>query len=263
MKVLLDKGVLSRSQSDESFINELLSSEDATKFIKYVIKSYTKSPEKFMLFNRIEYEELMHIGRIGLYKGIVASDLAMDEKEIQRYLYLRVQGEVREVSRSNDSNQVSVSQRIRSLYPKYLKFHQNFYENYFYDPGIREVMNEFDINEEDAYDLIYGMQASISHDAELKEGSVTTLLDLIPRTNRSVEDQVIRKMVLEEKLALLGLKERRVIEMKYLDEYNNTEIAKVLGCANSMVTKYLKKAFSVLGIDPVKVPQRQSRHLRV
>lgn len=245
MKQLLNVTILEQAKREEIRMNDLLSSEDTTKFIKYVIKTYVKSPAKFMLYNRVEFSELMHLGTIGLYKGIKDLDLTKNEKEIQRYLYLRVQGEIREVARSNNSNQIVVSQRIRGLYTKYLQYHTGFYSTNYRDPTIKEVMSQFSISEEDAYDLVYGLQAVISDTAEA-DGQLS-LLDILGtkyfNINSGVETQVINKLILEEKLCLLKGKERRVLELKYLLGYKNSEIARLISCSNAMVTKHLANAF--------------------
>ena len=245
---LTNKELLHRAKNEPLFLNDFIKSEQAFKFIKYVIKTYTKSPEKFMQFNRIEYEELMHLGEIGLFKGIMDASLDKDEKEIQRYLYLRIQGELREVARSNSSNSISVSQRIRGMYPSYLKFQNEFFTDNHRDPTIEETMKEFGIGKEDAYDLVYGMQAVISDEVETSSG-IVSILDIMQAryfAKGSLEQKVITKMALEEKLARLNKKERTVINMKYFLGYNNSEIAKHIGCANSMVAKYLKTSFAKL-----------------
>jgi len=251
MNLLLDKETLENAQNDEMCMNAVLESKDAIKFIKYVLKSYTKSPAKFMLFNRIEYQDLMQLGSIGLYRGIMQADLSKDPKEIQRFLYIKILIELREVARSNDSNQMTVSQRIRGLYHKYLKYHNEFFIEHCRDPKIEEVMEEFSLNEADAYDLVYGMQATISDTVEVAGGSVS-LMEILQvkyfNTAKSVEQQVIDRMVLEEKLCMLKDKERTVIEMKYLMGYNNSEIARFISCGNTMVGKHLTNAFKTLGV---------------
>lgn len=248
-QMLLNIEILKSAQINEDAMNSILSSADAKKFIKHVIKTYTKSPAKFMLFNRVEYEDLMQLGNIGLYKGILDVDLSKNPKEVQRYLYLRIQGEVREVARSNGSNQITISQRIRGLYHKYLKFHNEFFIDNQKDPSIEEVMEHFSLNEADAYDLVYGMQATISDTVEVAGGSVS-LIEILQtkyfNLDVSVENQVINRMILEERLCVLKGKERRVIELKYFSGYNNSEIARILPCSSSTITVYLRNAFETM-----------------
>lgn len=248
-KILLNKELLHKSKSNENVMNELVISEDAEKFIKYVIKTYTNSPVKFMLFNQVEFDDLMQLGRIGLFKGIKDSDLDKTTNELQRYFYLRILAELREVARSNSSNNIVISQRIRGMYSTYLKFHNDFFTKNYCDPSIKEVMLEFSINKEDAYDLVYGMQSTISDTVETKSGSIN-LMDILSVRyfdfTKSVEQKVINRLILEEKLSLLKNKERKVLELKYLFGYKNSEIARRLGCANSMINKHLNNAFKRL-----------------
>lgn len=248
--ILTNKDILRKAKQNEQHLNDLINSEQASKYIKYVIKTYTKSPAKFMAFNQVEFEDLMQLGRIGLYRGIQDLDVTKSENEIKRYLYQRIQGEVRSVARSNSSNNLVINQRIRGIYPKYLKYQQAFYLENFRDPTIEETMQHFNLSKDDTYDLVYGMQAVISETAQsqLEDGETISLWDYIEQrffnpTSKSVEQQVINRLVLEEKLALLNQKERTVLNMKYVQGYNNSEISRHIGCVNSMVNKYLKTAF--------------------
>jgi RNA polymerase sporulation-specific sigma factor len=261
--LLLDKSVLTSAKAHEMIMETVIQSEDAVKFIKHVLRTYTGSPEKFMLNNRIEFEDLMQLGKIGLYKAIQKINIDMDVKEIQRYIYLTIQSEFRNVSRSNDSNAIVINQRIRGMYTKYLQYHKQFFEDNQKDPSIADVMENFLINEDDAFDLVYGMQATIAIEAKVQSrtGSIS-ILDIVRDTSLSVEEQVIRKVTLEETLAQLGEKERTVIEMRYLLDYSNQEIADKMGVSYNSVVGYIKKAFKTLGLDVVKTPYTFSNKLK-
>src|SRR5699024_2829991 len=95
-----------------------------------------------------------------------------------RFLYLHIQGEIRNFSRSNQSNAIGISQRIREMYPKYLYFHHKTHEKHKRDPTIIETMTEFDISRDDAFDLVYGMQRVVSVFQEIsKENEGISILD--------------------------------------------------------------------------------------
>ncbi|WP_338452722.1 sigma-70 family RNA polymerase sigma factor [Niallia oryzisoli] len=243
--LLKDKAVLTKAQHDINYLNNLLATTEANKFIRYVIKSYTKSPANFMAVNRVEWEDLQQAGYLGLYLGITRLNLSLVPNEWVRYLYLSVQGEIRKFSRSNDSNMVVIPQRIRGLYSKYRNFHEDFWLEHFRDPKIVEVMSHFNIDEQDAFDLVYGMQASISRDQLLAElySSNHNFSDLDPTYHGKVENQAINKILVEDALKYVNEKQKTVLYLYYYKGLSKTEISKVIGCGNSMITKHINTAF--------------------
>jgi RNA polymerase sporulation-specific sigma factor len=242
---LKDKAVLTKAQHDINYLNDLLATREAKKFIKYVIKSYTKSPANFMAVNRVEWEDLKQAAYLGLYLGINRLNLSLVPNEWVRYLYLSVQGEIRNFSRSNDSNMVVISQRIRELYTKYRNFHKDFWLKQYRDPRIEEVMGHFSIDKSDAFDLVYGMQASLSKDELLAkfDSSYHKFSDLDPAYHGKVEKQVIDKVLVEDALKYVNGKQKTILYLYYYKGLSKTEIAKIIGCGNSMITKHIKTAF--------------------
>src|SRR5690625_4470445 len=156
--LLKDKNILIEAKSDNNYMDDLMRSAEVEKFIKYVIKSFTKNPAFFMQQNQVEWEDLYQSCLIGLYNGIKKIDLERSPNEWIRYLYLSIQGEIRNFSRSNQSNSIGISQRIREMYPKYIYFYNTFREEFNKDPSIEDTMEELNISRNDAFDLIYGMQ---------------------------------------------------------------------------------------------------------
>lgn len=243
---LRDFNVLSKAKSDESFMNELLSSDEAMRFIKYVIKSYTKNPARFMQQHRVEWEDLLQAALIGLYNGIKRLDLNKSPNEWVRYIYLTILGEVRKFTRSNNSNMLVISQRIREMYPSYIVFHHEFWVEHGRDPQIHEIMEHFNISMDDAFDLVYGMQQIVSiHQQNSKKESedIDITLYLSDPLSQLVEEYVINRITIESILDSLSEREREVIYMHYFLDLSKSEIARIIGCANSMINKYIDKAF--------------------
>ncbi|MGK7376951.1 sigma-70 family RNA polymerase sigma factor [Planococcus sp. 1R117A] len=240
---LRDKELLREAQHDEHVMEELLQTEDAKKFIQYVIKSFTKRPALFMQHHKVEWEDLYQSCLFGLYNGIKKTDLNLDPNEWIRYLYLSIQGEIKSFSRSNDSNSMKISQRIRGLYPKYLVFHKKHFETHKKDPTIRETMDAFGISQEDAFDLVYGIQELLSLDQPYGHGEISQAMsNYVKDPIQSVEKNVITKVTVEAYFASITEVQKKVIYMYYFEGYNKTEIAKALGVSDVMIHKHIKKA---------------------
>ncbi len=242
--ILRDKGLLLKARHDELYMNELMAHEEVDKFIKYVIKAYTKNPARFMQQHKVEWDDLHQACLIGLYKGIKKLNLEKSPNEYVRYLFLSIQGEIREFSRSNNSNSMTISQRIRALYPKYLLFYDKFREEKQKDPTIEDTMTEFKISRGDAFDLVYGMQQVVS--IFLDAGSYRFNINndaFVSDAYSNIEKAVVNKLVIENYMRLLNEKQKDAIFMYFFLGYSKTEIARKLECANSMVHKYIESAF--------------------
>jgi RNA polymerase sigma factor (sigma-70 family) len=237
--IFRDKEVLLKAKHDRNYMNDLLSSEDAEKFIKYVIKSYTKNPALFMQTNKVEWEDLYQACLIGLYNGINKLNLDRNPKEWVRFLFLNIQGEIKNFSRSNQSNSIVITQKIRLLYPKYILFYHFFREEFKKDPTITDTMEEFQISRQEAFDLVYGMQQLLSVYHENGEINQEFTMNSI----ENVEKKVINKLLIQQYMNCLNRNERNVLSLYYYLGYNKTEIATIIGCGNSMVHKHFENAF--------------------
>lgn len=237
--IFREKEVIVRAKKDDEFMGKILQSEDAEKFIKYVIKTYTKNPAFFMQTNKVEWEDLYQACLIGLYNGLKNLDIRKNSKEWVRYLYLYIQGEIKNFSRSNNSNSLVISQKIRLLYPKYILFYHEFREGNGKDPTVDDTINEFSITRDEAFDLIYGMQQVISYHTE--QGDIDR--SLFNGSGENVEKEVINKLLIQQYFRLLNNKEKKVLFMHYYLGFNKTEIAKEIGCGNTMVQKHITNAF--------------------
>lgn len=242
--ILRNKSILLQASCDEKYMNQLMEHEEVDRFIKYVIKAYTKNPARFMQQHKVEWEDLYQACLIGLYKGIKKLDFEKSENEYVRFLFLSIQGEIREFSRSNNSNSMIISQRIRALYPKYLRFYDKYRERYSKDPSIEDTMKEFRISRDDAFDLVYGMQQMVS--IFLESGSYEMKfmnIQCVSDSYSNIEERVINKLLVESYMALLNQKQKDAIVMYFFLGFSKTEIARKLECANSMVHKHIVSAF--------------------
>ncbi len=243
--LLMTKEPLALAKKDPDYLNELMKSEEAHKFVKYVIKEYTKSPARFMAVNKVEWEDLLQAAYIGLFKAIKKINLNLSVNEWIRYSFLSIQGELRNFSRSNDSNMVVISQRIRELYPKYRKFHEEYWVRYQKDPSIAETMQFFRISKDDAFDLVYGMQEMIYQKTRetIKGRTVTQSYEHVKSRTLSVEDQAINRMMVKVFLDQVSEKQRNILYLHYFKGFSKAEVSRMIGCSQSMVTKHLAAAF--------------------
>jgi RNA polymerase sigma factor (sigma-70 family) len=243
---LLNEITLTMAKENKGFLNDLIQSDEAGKFVKYVIKDYTKSPAKFMAVNKVEWEDLLQSAYIGLFNAIRNIDLNLSPNEWVKYTYLSIQGELRNFSRSNNSNMLVIPQRIRGLYPKYKKFHEGYWLYNQSDPSISETMKFFELSRDDAFALVYGMQELIYQvNKEFSSNFIVIKSFQNLRTKpQSVEDQAINKIMVKMYLDYINEIQRKVIYLHYFIGYSKTEVSNIIGCSQSMVSKHLTTAFN-------------------
>ncbi len=248
---LREKEILFKARQDSDYLNQLLKSEEMKKFINHAIKAYTKSPARFMAVNRVEWDDLLQAAYIGVFKAINNLNLNLSPNEWVRYTYLKIQGELRYFSRSNDSNMIVISQRIREMYPKYIQFFGIYWNNNDRDPTIEDTMKYFNISKDDAFDLVYGMQDIIYNDTNLKMSSGIKKMNVVDiyeskSKNSSVENSVINKIMVEMFLNRVNTIQRKILYLFYFKGLNKSEISKIVGCSNSMITKHINTAFNII-----------------
>lgn len=245
---LKNKEILEKAKIDNYFMEQLLDSVEAEKFIKYVIKSFTKNPARFMQQHQVEWEDLYQASLLGLFNGIKKLNLELSPNEWVRYVYLSIQGEIRSFSRSNNSNSIGVSQRIRAMYPKYLVFYRKYRDKFLQDPTIEETMMEFNISRNDAFDLVYGMQQVVSIFQSISDGENDNLTIgyLLADPLVNVEKVAINKVLIETYMGKLKKKQRAILYMHFYLGLTKTEIAGIIGCGNSMVHKHIENAFKII-----------------
>ncbi|WHY83925.1 sigma-70 family RNA polymerase sigma factor [Neobacillus novalis] len=241
---LRDKKILIKAKNDDDFMDELIRTKEAEKFIKYVIKTFTKNPARFMQQHRVEWEDLYQACLIGLFNGIKRLNLELSTNEWVRFVYLTIQGEIRNFSRSNNSNSITISQRIRAMYPKYLLFYRDYWEKYNQDPTIKQTMEYFGISRDDTFDLVYGMQPIISmaKKRNSKSGELT-FAESLRDPYQNVERRAINHVLIESYMAEINNTQQAILYMHYYIGLNKSEIAKVIGCGNSMINKHIAAAF--------------------
>jgi RNA polymerase sigma factor (sigma-70 family) len=247
---LKDRKIIIRAKQDKEFLGSILRSQEAIKFIKHVIKNYTKSPARFMAVNKVEWDDLQQAASIGLLLAIRKMNLDFSPNEWIRYSYLSIQGELRKFSRSNDSNMIVICTRIRELYPKYKKFHEKFWIENARDPSIEETMQYFDVSKNEAFELVYGMQEILSlqskNDWQSPRNHVgrkqVKILHIQVHRQQSVDNEAINRCMSQIALSCVNEVQRKVIFLHYFKGFSKTEISRVIGCSNSMVAKHISTA---------------------
>lgn len=186
-----------------------------------------------------EAEDLFQIGSIGLIKAIDKFDLSYDVK-FSTYAVPMIMGEIKRFIR--DDGMLKVSRSIKELAVRARGVREEMTVSLGREPTPEELAKKMDICTEE-------LAAALDSGAEVEslyktiyhgEGNDICLMDKLEE-ERSGQEDVINRVVLDELLAELTPQERHIIVMRYYQDRTQTQIAGVLGISQVQVSRLEKR----------------------
>ena len=173
-------------------------------------------------------EDLFQIGIMGLIKAIDKFDLSYQVK-FSTYAVPMIAGEIRRFLR--DDGIVKV-RRESDL----------FRQRKGREPTVNELQECTGMTPEE---IVQAMDFSVEVDSidrtvRQSDGSEISLLDRLQVENTRTEE-LLNRVMLEQLLAELPEKERRLIIMRYLQDRSQTEVARMMGVSQVQVSRLEKK----------------------
>lgn len=187
-----------------------------------------------------ESEDLFQIGVIGLLKAIDKFDLSR-ELSFSTYAVPMIIGEIRRFLR--DDGMIHVSRQIKDNARKIAIVKEELKKNFNCDPTVEELKKATGLSAEE---ILTAMEATTEVESIYQtvsgqsEGGQLLLADQLEDTKKS-ETELINRITVVQMLNCLGEKERRLIELRYLEGKTQTESARVLGMNQVAVSRLEKK----------------------
>lgn len=187
-----------------------------------------------------ELEDLFQIGVIGLLKAIDKFDISR-ELSFSTYAVPMIIGEIRRFLR--DDGMIHVSRQIKDNARKIAIVKEELKKNANYDPTMEELAEATGLSKEA---ILVAMESCIEVESIFQpvrgqaEDSQLTLADQLVDKDRS-EVELINHIAVQQLLMKLGEKERRLIELRYLEGKTQTESALILGMNQVAVSRLEKK----------------------
>ena len=119
--------------------------EENLPLVKSIVKRFT---------GRLEYDDLMQLGAIGLIKAIAGFDQSFDVR-FSTYAVPMITGEIKRFLR--DDGAVKVSRAMKSLNYKIIKYVEEYKSSHEKDPSIAEISEAVGA---DAHDIVFAMESS-------------------------------------------------------------------------------------------------------
>lgn len=192
-----------------------------------------------------EQEDLFQIGIIGLMKAVDKFDVSR-EFSFSTYAVPMIIGEIRRFMR--DDGLIHVSRQIKDNARKIAIVKEELKKTQNAEPGMEELMEATGLSMEE---IVVAIESGLEVESIYQpvggstEGAPLVLADQLV-DGRVDEQEMIDRITVRQMLDTLGERERRLIELRYLEGKTQTESAKVLGMNQVAVSRLEKKVLLFL-----------------
>ena len=207
--------------------------EENMPLIKSIIKRYRNTV--------IEYDDLIQLGSLGLYKAIMHFDPSFSVR-FSTYAVPMISGEIKRQIR--DDGPVKVSRSTKALAMLINKFADEFRGKEGREPTIEEIGEHFKI---DPYEVVFALDSTrlpLSLYEKYDDDSGTYLIDNI-RTVDGTED-MIDKIMLKDLIERLNERDKKIILLRYYRDKTQSEVAEILGVSQVQVSRLESKILAFL-----------------
>ena len=205
--------------------------EENIPLIKSIVKRFK---------GRLEYDDLMQLGAIGLVKAVQNFDVEYGVR-FSTYAVPMISGEIKRFLR--DDGAIKVSRWTKSLAQKISAYIDEKLKNGEAEPTVEQLATAFDV---DAQEIVFAMDAQhylLSLSATVGDDDLE-LGDKI--ATEECEDENIDKMLLKDLIEDLPQREKKVIVLRYFRDKTQSEIAKELGVSQVQVSRIENKVLQKL-----------------
>ena len=186
-----------------------------------------------------EPDDLYQLACVGFIKAVRGFDVSLGN-EFSTYAVPMIAGEIRRFLR--DDGIVKVSRTLKENSWKIRRESDLFRQRKGREPTVNELQECTGMTPEE---IVQAMDFSVEVDSidrtvHQSDGSEISLLDRLQVENTRTEE-LLNRVMLEQLLAELPEKERRLIIMRYLQDRSQTEVARMMGVSQVQVSRLEKK----------------------
>lgn len=207
--------------------------EHNTPLIKSIVRRYKGK--------HIEYDDLMQLGALGLIKAINNFDPSFSVK-FSTYAVPMIMGEIKRFIR--DDGAVKVSRALKTLSCKITGFIEEYSQEHQHEPGVREIAEKFDIDENEVVYVLDSAKFPVSLYEKSDEENGKNLIDRL--ADKTTQEEIIDKLLLKEAITQLPEREKSIIMMRYYDDKTQSEIASIMGVSQVQISRLEAKIIGKL-----------------
>ena len=192
-----------------------------------------------------DQEDLFQIGVIGLLKAIDKFDTSR-ELSFSTYAVPMIIGEIRRFLR--DDGMIHVSRQIKDNARKIAAVKEELKKMYNTEPSMEELVERTGLSAEE---IVAAIEATSEVESIFQpvrgqaEGQGLMIADQLEDMKKN-EKELINKLTVKQLLETLEERERRLIELRYMEGKTQSESAKILGMNQVAVSRLEKKVLLLL-----------------
>lgn len=227
--------LIRQSQEGDKGARDILIEENLG-LIHHVVKRF--------LGRGVEAEDLFQIGAVGLVKAVDRFDLSFGVR-FSTYAVPMIAGEIRRFLR--DDSMIKVSRSLKELAVKAAGLREQLLMERGEEPRVEELAARLQV---EPAELVQAMDSCAEVESLQKVVSQgdregTSLMERVEQ-DRDEQEELLRRMLLEELLASLDPKERRLIVLRFFHDRTQTQVAEELGMSQVQVSRLEKKILLAL-----------------
>lgn len=223
--------ILRAQKGDNDAKTEIL--ENNSPLIKSILRRYRN--------NGIEYDDLYQLGCIGLLKAIKNFSFDFDVR-FSTYAVPMIAGEIKRHLR--DDGYIKVSRSTKALAYKIARFVEQHKLKEGKSPSIDEIAKEFGIEPQEA---VFAMDSSLQPVSIYDKGEDDQGVALSERlTDGDRTDDILDGIIINDAIASLDARERKIIIMRYYMDKTQSEVAKELGVSQVQISRLEAKTIKKL-----------------
>ena len=217
-------------EGDASARDELISGN--LKLVLSVIKRFSRRGEN--------PDDLFQVGCIGLIKAIDNFDLTLGLR-FSTYAVPMIIGELRRYFR--DNNAIRVSRSVRDLAYKALQAKEELSASLGREPKIEEIAKKLDVKREEVVNALDAIVDPISlyEPVYSESGDSIYIMDQIS-DDKNTDESWLESIAINEAIARLSPRERKIILMRFYDGKTQMEVAKEISISQAQVSRLEKGA---------------------
>ena len=217
--------LIALAKGGDNTAKEKLIAENSN-LIKSIVKRY--------LGKGVEYDDLYQLASFGLLKAINGFDTTYGVR-FSTYAVPMISGEIKRFMR--DDGSIKVSRTIKATAKEINKFIQSQTPEKGDAPTVKDVANQFKMDESEVVFIMGSthMPISLYAQGDYKDDKTQELIERIPSSDD--DDDVIDKILLKSAIACLDERDKKVIMLRYFRDMTQSEVATHLGVSQVQVSR--------------------------
>lgn len=192
----------------------------------------------------VETDDLFQLGSMGLVKAVKKFNFEYDVK-FSTYAVPMIMGEIKRFLR--DDGIIKVSRGLKETAYRALKAKEVLRLKYDREPTIEEIAEHINIDRETlvmAIDSVRDVD-SIDRKIENEKGKEMNVIDTIA-AEEDKSGEIVDNILLNTAIEHLDKRERMILNMRYMEELTQSDVAKKIGVSQVQVSRLEKKILKKL-----------------